>query len=142
MDDLLADAPHIIDYLCEDCADHFSDLRTLLDALEQPYSINFRLVRGIDYYTKTVFEVWAEGIGAQASVCGGGRYDGLSEAIGGPNTPSVGFGSGIERIILGLKQQGIMPPESGGSEVLVAHFGGETKNGRNEDSVPTEECRN
>ena len=73
-------------------------------------SINFRLVRGIDYYTKTVFEVWAEGIGAQASVCGGGRYDGLAEAIGGPPTPGVGFGSGIERIVLGLKQQEISPP--------------------------------
>jgi histidyl-tRNA synthetase len=127
MDELLANAPHIVDYLCDDCATHFADLRTLLDALNQPFSINFRLVRGIDYYTKTVFEVWAEGIGAQASVCGGGRYDGLSEAIGGPNTPSVGFGSGIERIVLGLKQQEISPPHTDEPEILVAHFGGETK---------------
>ncbi len=127
MDELLASAPHIIDYLCDDCASHFADLRALLDALNQPYSINFRLVRGIDYYTKTVFEVWAEGIGAQASVCGGGRYDGLSEAIGGPNTPSVGFGSGMERIVLGLKQQEILPPQSDEPDILVAHFGGETK---------------
>lgn len=127
MDELLANAPHIVDYLCDDCATHFADLRTLLDALNQPFSINFRLVRGIDYYTKTVFEVWAEGIGAQASVCGGGRYDGLSEAIGGPNTPSVGFGSGIERIVLGLKQQEISPPQADEPEILVAHFGGETK---------------
>jgi histidyl-tRNA synthetase len=127
MDDLLAEAPHIIDYLCEDCATHFADLRGLLDALDQSYSINFRLVRGIDYYTKTVFEVWAEGIGAQASVCGGGRYDGLSEAIGGPSTPGVGFGSGIERIVLGLKQQGISAPEGEVPPILVAHFGGKTK---------------
>jgi len=128
MEELLADAPHFIDYLCEDCASHLADLRVLLDALQQPYSINFRLVRGIDYYTKTVFEVWAEGIGAQAAVCGGGRYDGLAEAIGGPPTPGVGFGSGIERIILGLKQQEIDPPEAVLPPVLVAHFGGETKN--------------
>ena len=88
----------------------FSDLRALLDALGQSYTVNFRLVRGIDYYTKTVFEVWAEGIGAQAALCGGGRYDGLAEAIGGPPTPGVGFGSGIERIVLGLQQMGIEPP--------------------------------
>ncbi len=127
MDELLADAPHILDYLCDDCASHFADLRSLLDALRQPYSINFRLVRGIDYYTKTVFEVWAEGIGAQAAVCGGGRYDGLAEAIGGPSTPGVGFGSGIERIVLGLKQQEILPPEVVKPQVLIAHFGGKTK---------------
>ena len=127
MDDLLAQAPHIIDYLCEDCDSHFSDLRGLLDALDQSYTINFRLVRGIDYYTKTVFEVWAEGIGAQSAVCGGGRYDGLAEAIGGTSTPGVGFGSGIERIILGLQEAGIEAPEPPMPPVLIAHFGGETK---------------
>ena len=127
MDKLLAEAPHIIDHLCADCAAHLADLRGLLEALDQSYTINFRLVRGIDYYTKTVFEVWAKGIGAQAAVCGGGRYDGLAEAIGGPSTPGVGFGSGIERIILGLQEQGIEAPETPQPTVLVAHFGGETK---------------
>ena len=127
MDKLLAEAPHIIDHLCADCAAHLADLRGLLEALDQSYTINFRLVRGIDYYTKTVFEVWAEGIGAQADVCGGGRYDGLAEAIGGPSTPGVGFGSGIERIILGLQEQGIEAPKTPQPTVLVAHFGGETK---------------
>jgi histidyl-tRNA synthetase len=127
MDELLADAPHIVDYLCDDCSSHFSDLCTMLDALGHSYTINFRLVRGIDYYTKTVFEVWAEGIGAQAALCGGGRYDGLSEAIGGPAVPGVGFGSGIERIILGLQEMGIEPPAEENLAVLVAHFGGETK---------------
>ncbi len=127
MDDLLAGAPHIIDYLCEDCASHFADLRGMLDGIGQSYTINFRLVRGIDYYTKTVFEVWAEGIGAQAALCGGGRYDGLSEAIGGPSTPGVGFGSGIERIVLGLQQMDIEPPAQEQPAVLIAHFGGETK---------------
>ncbi len=127
MDALLADAPHIIDHLCDDCEAHFTDLRGLLDALDQSYSINFRLVRGIDYYTKTVFEVWAEGIGAQAAVCGGGRYDGLAEDIGGPSTPGVGFGSGIERIVLGMQEAGIEPPVPTQPTVLVAHFGGATK---------------
>lgn len=129
MDELLANAPHIADHLCEDCADHFAELRGLLDDLGQAYTINFRLVRGIDYYTKTVFEVWAEGIGAQAAVCGGGRYDGLAEQIGGPSTPGVGFGSGIERIILALKEAGVKPPQADkvAAPVMVVHFGGETK---------------
>jgi histidyl-tRNA synthetase len=122
MEALLASAPHIIDFLCEDCAGHLAELRRLLDALEQRVTINFRLVRGIDYYTKTVFEVWAEGIGAQAAVCGGGRYDGLAEAIGGSATPGVGFGSGIERIILSLKEHGIEPPDFPKPQVLIAHF--------------------
>lgn len=127
MDKLLADAPHISDHLCDDCREHFTDLRLLLDDLDQSYTINFRLVRGIDYYTKTVFEVWQEGIGAQAALCGGGRYDGLAEDIGGPSTPGVGFGSGIERIVLGMKEQGVTLAEPLPLPVLVAHFGGETK---------------
>ena len=127
MDQLLADAPHIADHLCADCDDHFAQLRQTLDDLDQPYTINFRLVRGIDYYTKTVFEVWAEGIGAQAAVCGGGRYDGLAEAIGGPATPGVGFGSGIERIVLALKEAGVTSPAPSLPPVFIAHFGGETK---------------
>ena len=87
----------------------------------------FRLVRGIDYYTKTVFEVWQEGIGAQSALCGGGRYDGLAEDIGGQATPGVGFGSGLERLVLGLKHEGISPPQTLQPEILVAHFGGDTK---------------
>jgi histidyl-tRNA synthetase len=127
MDELLADAPHIVDHLCDDCETHFADLRSLLDALDQSYSINFRLVRGIDYYTKTVFEVWAEGIGAQAALFGGGRYDGLAEDIGGPPTPGVGFGSGIERVVLAMQEAGLEPPVPEQPTVLVAHFGGKTK---------------
>lgn len=127
MDELLAGAPHIVDHLCDDCRSHFADVRRLLDTLGQTFSINFRLVRGIDYYTKTVFEVWQSGIGAQAAMCGGGRYDGLAEDIGGPPTPGVGFGSGIERILLGMKEQGIAPPELPPLPALVAHFGGATK---------------
>lgn len=127
MDDLLANAPHIVNYLCEDCDSHFTDLRAMLDALDQSYDINFRLVRGIDYYTKTVFEVWDTRIGAQGSLCGGGRYDGLAEAIGGKSTPGVGFGLGIERAVSSLKVEGIEPPTQPEPQVFIAHFGGETK---------------
>jgi histidyl-tRNA synthetase len=127
MDELLADAPHIVDFLCEDCATHFSELLGYLDALQQSYTVNFRLVRGIDYYTKTVFELWDRAIGAQASLGGGGRYDGLAEAIGGPPTPGVGVGIGIDRLVIGLKKQGIEAPQPQVPRVMIAHFGGETK---------------
>jgi histidyl-tRNA synthetase len=116
-------APHIMDYLCEECAAHFATLRGYLDLLDRAYTINHRLVRGLDYYTKTVFEVWATGIGAQAAVCGGGRYDGLAEAIGGPPTPGVGFGSGIERIVLVMRQLGVEVPPLPTPPVFVAHLG-------------------
>jgi histidyl-tRNA synthetase len=120
---LLNDAPHSIDYLCEECAAHLAALRCYLDALDMPHTLNFRLVRGLDYYTKTVFEVWAEGIGAQAAVFGGGRYDGLIEELGGPPTPGIGFGMGIERVIASLKQQGIQPPSLPAPRVQVSPLG-------------------
>ena len=88
-----------------------------------PHTINFRLVRGLDYYTKTVFEVWAQGIGAQAAVCGGGRYDGLIEMLGGPATPGIGFGMGFERVIRSLKQQGIESPALPAPRVQVSPLG-------------------
>jgi histidyl-tRNA synthetase len=127
MEEILTDAPKIVDYLCRECSDHFALLRQYLDLLNQPYNLNYRIVRGIDYYTKTVFELWDEAIGAQAALCGGGRYDGLAEAIGGPPTPGVGVGIGIDRIVIGLKRQGIILPEQPVLNVFVAHFGGETK---------------
>jgi histidyl-tRNA synthetase len=120
---LLADAPHSADYLCEECAAHLATLRSYLDALDMPHTINFRLVRGLDYYTKTVFEVWAEGIGAQAAVCGGGRYDGLIEELGGPPTPGVGFAMGIERVIASLRQQEIAPPALPAPRVQISPLG-------------------
>lgn len=120
---LLNGALHSTDYLCDECAQHFQALCGYLEALEMPYSINPRLVRGMDYYTKTVFEVWAEGIGAQAAVCGGGRYDGLIEELGGPPTPGIGFGMGIERVILSLKAQGILPPPLIAPQVQVSPLG-------------------
>jgi histidyl-tRNA synthetase len=120
---LIEEAPHIIDYLCQECAEHFATLREYLDLLGRAYTVNHRLVRGLDYYTKTVFEVWAADIGAQSAVCGGGRYDGLAEAIGGPPTPGVGFGSGIERIVLVMKQLEVQVPPMPTPPVFVAHLG-------------------
>ncbi len=116
-------APRIGDFLCAECADHFATLRGDLDLLGRPYTLNHRLVRGLDYYTKTVFEVWAAGIGAQAAVCGGGRYDGLTELLGGPPTPGVGVAVGLERIILVMKAQGIEVPPLPAPVVFLAHLG-------------------
>jgi histidyl-tRNA synthetase len=127
MEAILSGAPHSVDHLCEDCAAHFSELLAMLDELNVTYRQNFRLVRGIDYYVKTVFEVWQEGIGAQSALFGGGRYDGLSEAIGGPPTPGVGFGSGIERVILAMQVQGVEPATQPPPLAMVVHFGGSTK---------------
>jgi len=118
-----ADAPVIHERLCEECADHFATLRLYLDTLGRPYRINHRLVRGLDYYTKTVFEVWVQGIGSQNAMCGGGRYDGLIEQLGGQATPGIGFGSGIERMILGMREQNIEPPKLPDPFIFVAHMG-------------------
>lgn len=116
-------APPILNHLCDECAEHFARLREYLDLLGRPYTLNHRLVRGLDYYTKTVFEVWAAGIGAQAAVCGGGRYDGLAEVLGGPPTPGVGVAAGIERIILAMKSQNIPVPPLPAPPVFLAHLG-------------------
>ncbi len=124
---LIARAPHFVDYLCPECAAHLDMLQGYLRTLDRPFTINHRLVRGLDYYTKTVFEVWGEGIGAQAAVCGGGRYDGLIELLGGPSTPGIGFGSGIERIILTMKAQGVPAPALPAPDVMIASLGGEAK---------------
>ncbi len=120
---IIAAAPHITDHLCPECAAHFETLRGYLDALERPYTLNHRLVRGLDYYTKTVFEVWAQGIGAQNAICGGGRYDGLAEELGGPPTPGIGFGSGMERIVLLMKENGIQVPGAPAPQVALVYHG-------------------
>lgn len=96
------DVPPIYDYLCDDCASHFEKLKQLLAELGVPFELAPRLVRGLDYYTKTAFEIVSTKLGAQNSVCGGGRYDGLVEELGGPPTPAVGMGMGMERIVLSL----------------------------------------
>jgi histidyl-tRNA synthetase len=99
---LLADAPKIGESLCEDCKAHFARVRELLDAYGVGYELVPTLVRGLDYYTRTTFEFKDDAIGAQDTICGGGRYDGLIEAIGGPPTPGIGFGAGIERLLLSI----------------------------------------
>lgn len=106
---VIASAPATTQHLCAECNEHFETLRGYLDDRKRPYMINPRLVRGLDYYTKTVFEVWAEGIGAQNAVCGGGRYDGLVEMLGGKPTPGIGFAAGLERIVLTMQAQGVKP---------------------------------
>jgi histidyl-tRNA synthetase len=93
-------APTMIEYLCPECRAHFDTLRAYLDALGLQYVVNPRIVRGLDYYTRTVFEFVSSVIGSQSTVCGGGRYDGLVEELGGPPTPGVGFGLGIERFLM------------------------------------------
>jgi histidyl-tRNA synthetase len=100
--EVLASAPKIGDSLCDACREHFQAVRQFLDALGVRYELRPTLVRGLDYYTRTTFEFKDEAIGAQDSICGGGRYDGLIEAIGGPPTPAIGFGAGIERLLLSL----------------------------------------
>ena len=103
--EIAKDAPVITDYLCEECSTHFEDLKKYLTSLGIAYSINPKIVRGLDYYTKTVFEFVTTEIGAQGTVCGGGRYDGLVEELGGKPTPSLGFAMGIERILLLMEKQ-------------------------------------
>ena len=120
---IIAAAPQILGHLCPECQEHFATLRGYLDALSRPYTVNHRLVRGLDYYTKTVFEVWAQGIGAQNAICGGGRYDGLAEVLGGDPTPGIGFGSGMERIVMTMKGQGVQVPGLPVPQVTLAYHG-------------------
>jgi histidyl-tRNA synthetase len=107
----LAEAPKIGDSLCDACREHFEQVCGFLDALGVRYELRPTLVRGLDYYTRTTFEFKDEAIGAQDSICGGGRYDGLIEAIGGPPTPGIGFGAGIERLLLSLGDTEVEPKE-------------------------------
>jgi histidyl-tRNA synthetase len=120
-------APRSIDYLCPECADHFSRLKRYLELLDLPYVINRHLVRGLDYYTRTVFEIQPEGGGAQSTLIGGGRYDDLIEELGGKPTPALGFAAGIERIILQLKKQNVAIPPLPKPQVFIAHLGDEAK---------------
>jgi histidyl-tRNA synthetase len=119
---VIASAPKLLEHLCGECAAHFTKLRGYLEHLGKPYTINSRLVRGLDYYTKTVFEVWAEGIGAQAAVCGGGRYDGLIELLGGRPTPGVGFAAGMERAVMVMQAQHIAVPPLAAPLVFIAFW--------------------
>jgi len=115
----IAGAPAFTDYLCEACGDHFSQVSSYVEALGIPHVVNPRLVRGLDYYTRTVYEVQPVEEGGQSTVGGGGRYDGLIEQIGGKPTPGVGFATGIERIILNMKRQDVQLPDASRLNVFV-----------------------
>ena len=101
----LTDAPVVLDFLCAECRGHFDRVKSLLDEVRLPYSINSRMVRGLDYYTRTAFEVVAGELGAQNAVCGGGRYDGLAQEIGGPSVAAIGFAIGVERLVMLLPEE-------------------------------------
>ena len=124
----LADlAPKSIDYLCPECAEHFKQLKKYLELLSLPFVVNHHLVRGLDYYTRTVFEIQPKGGGAQSTLVGGGRYDDLIEELGGKPTPALGFAAGIERIILNLKKQKVAIPPLPKPQVFIAYLGDEAK---------------
>lgn len=118
-----AHAPTTRDTLCPACEDHYGKVRELLAAASVRYKENPRLVRGLDYYTRTAFEFLSVGIGAQSAIGGGGRYDGLMESVGGPATPGVGFGLGVERILLALELEGVDIPEPAGAQVFAIGLG-------------------
>lgn len=124
---LTADIPLITETLCDDCGSHFEKLRQLLDLSGIHYRINPRLVRGFDYYTKTVFEVLAGDLGAQNALCGGGRYDGLVEMCGGKPTPGIGFAAGMERLMMVLEARQLMPEIDERPHLYLAPLGEEAQ---------------
>ncbi len=116
-------APVVLDYLCDECKAHFEKVKAYLNALNIEFTVNPRIVRGLDYYTKTVFEFVSNSIGAQGTVCGGGRYDGLIEELGGQKTPSLGFGLGLERLLLLMEAQGCEFPKEEKPDLFIAAMG-------------------
>lgn len=118
-----ANAPKMVDHLCDDCREHFEEVKERLSSMGVDYAIDPDIVRGLDYYCRTVFEFVTETIGAQGTVCGGGRYDGLVEEIGGPKIPGIGFGMGLERLLLVMEASGAEVPESEPCEIFIAPMG-------------------
>lgn len=123
--ELIGRVPSIHNYLCADCRDHFDRVTTLLEQVGVKYELSPKLVRGLDYYTRTVFEIINVNLGAQNALCGGGRYDGLVEECGGPAVPGVGFASGIERLFTTLEQQKKIPALTSGPQLYVVPLGEE-----------------
>ncbi len=124
---ITANAPRVTDYLCEDCKAHFEGVKANLDARGIKYEVNPQIVRGLDYYTRTVFEFVSTDIGAQGTVCGGGRYNGLVSELGGKETPAVGFGCGLERLILVLENTNSLKAEKEISKIYIAPMGENAK---------------
>ncbi len=118
-------APLTLDYLCPECEEHFEGLKKTLGEFGVKYEVNPRIVRGLDYYTRTVFEFVSDRLGAKSTVCGGGRYDGLNETLGGKPMPAAGFGLGLERLLLTMSAMGIAIPDEEKPEVYVAPLKGE-----------------
>ena len=116
-------APKILDYICDDCKEHFEKVKKLLTIAGVEFSVDSSIVRGLDYYTRTVFEFVSENIGAQGTVCGGGRYDGLVSQLGGNDTPGIGFAMGIERILMLLENTGVEIPNDNKVKVYLAPMG-------------------
>lgn len=125
--DIGKDAPVILDYLCEDCSNHFEKLKSILTNMGIEYSVNPRIVRGLDYYTKTVFEFVTTDIGSQGTICGGGRYDGLIEQLSGKHVPALGFAMGLERLILTMENQDCEFMENSNCELYIAPMGDTAK---------------
>lgn len=125
--EIAKDVPLIIDYVCNECKDHFEGLKKELDYLNIDYVVDPYIVRGLDYYSKTVFEIISEDIGAQSTICGGGRYDSLIEECGGKATPAVGFAIGLERLILTLEGMAVEIPSEKRVDLFIACLGEEAK---------------
>ena len=121
--EITKDAPSMLDLLCDDCREHFEQLKACLDGSGIPYRVNPRIVRGLDYYTKTVFELVTETPDGKLTVCGGGRYDNLVEQIGDQSIPAVGFGMGLERVLMLLEGEGIEIPKPAWYDVFVTFMG-------------------
>lgn len=124
---IAASAPRLIEYLCDDCKAHFEGLKANLEALEIPYTIDSGIVRGLDYYTRTVFEFKSENVGSQGTICGGGRYDGLVSEIGGQPTPGIGFAMGAERFLLEMEAQGIEIEKEQPVQLYIANLSPDTQ---------------
>ncbi len=120
MQDLIEGAPRLMEYLDEESVEHFDRLRTYLDAMDIGYTINTRLVRGLDYYTRTVFEWVTTQLGAQGTVCAGGRFDGLVDQLGGKSMPAAGYALGMERLLALLEEQALLPPAAAADAFLIA----------------------
>ena len=116
-------APTVLDYICDDCRDHFEKVKTHLNELGIKYTVNPKIVRGLDYYTRTVFEFISNDLGAQSTLCGGGRYDGLIEQVGGQPTAALGFGMGLERLMMVMQAQGCPFPEAPKCDLYIAPMG-------------------
>lgn len=125
--EIISNAPSILDYLCADCQEHFARVKDYLSVLGLDYTIDARMVRGLDYYTNTVFEIKYSGLGAQDTILAGGRYNGLAEEIGGKSIPGIGFAAGMERLLLTLEKEKVDLPESSKLDIYLVTIGEEAR---------------